>query len=279
MVTTTNTALFATRPLVSPTGTLTYKTAGNKHGSATVTLYLRDSGGTLNGAVPNSPTQSFTITVNPVNDAPLANAGLDQNVTQTGVLTNVRLNGSASRDVEGDVLTYQWKKGTAVIAGTASTTVALAPGRHTFTLLVTDPSGASDTDTVVVNVVPPASTAGVAVNGSGTIKVYTATRSFTFSVSTGSGTPSGTLSYVDAPNNKNVAATQITSVVVNGTDIRIFGKARNNGAGSFDFVVTAKENSQVVPAVADTFSITLSDGYASGNRGLASGDIAISPAP
>jgi VCBS repeat-containing protein len=126
---------------------------------------------------------------------------------------------------------------------------------------------------------PPASTAGVAVNGSGTIKVYTATRSFTFSVSTGSGTPSGTLSYVDAPNNKNVAATQITSVVVNGTDIRIFGKATINDAGSFDFAVTAKENSQVVPAVADTFSITLSDGYASGNRALASGDIAISPAP
>jgi hypothetical protein len=44
-------------------------------------------------------------------------------------------------------------------------------------------------------------------------------------------------------------------------------------------VVSAKENSQVTPAVADTFGITLSDGYTSGNRALASGDITTSSAP
>jgi hypothetical protein len=67
--------------------------------------------------------------------------------------------------------------------------------------------------------------------------------------------------------------------VVNSTDIRIYGKAKLNNSGSFDFVVLAKENSQVTPAKADTFSITLSDGYASGTRALASGDIAIGSAP
>jgi hypothetical protein len=278
IVTTDNSVLFATRPQVSPTGTLTYKPAPNKNGTATVTVTLRDSGGTQRGGVASSAPQTFTITVNPVNDAPLANAGPDQSFTQTGVLTNVRLNGSASNDIDGDALTYQWKKGTTAIASTATTTVALAPGRHTFTLLVTDPSGASDTDNVVVDVLPPTSTSAVAVGGSGTTKVSGVSRSFSFSASTGSSTPSGSLSYVDTQNNKNVVATQITSVVVNGTDIRIFGKAKVNNSGSFDFVVTAKENSQVTPARADTFGITLSDGYTSGSRALASGDIVIGSA-
>jgi probable HAF family extracellular repeat protein len=279
LVSATNPSLFAVRPAVSPTGTLAYKTAANKHGSATVTVTLRDSGGTLRGGVPNSAPQSFTITVNPVNDAPVANAGIDQSATQTGVQTNVRLSGSASKDLDGDTLTYQWRKGTAVIASTATTTVALAPGRHTFTLQVTDPSGASDTDSVVVNVLPPASTAGVSANGSGTIKINTVARSFSFSVSTGSGTPSGNLSYVDTQNNKNVVATQITSIVVSSNDVRIFGKAKVNGSGSFDFAVTARDNAAVTPPVADAFGIALSDGYASGSRVLASGDIVIGPAP
>jgi hypothetical protein len=60
-VSATNTALFATRPQVSPTGTLTYRSALNKHGSATVTVTLRDSGGTLNGGIPNSAPQTFTV--------------------------------------------------------------------------------------------------------------------------------------------------------------------------------------------------------------------------
>jgi hypothetical protein len=190
----------------------------------------------------------------------------------------VRLNGSRSSDPDGDALTYEWKKGGTVISSAVSPVVALAPGTHTFTLKVTDPSGLSDTDNVRVYVLPPASTSGVSVSGTGTIKVNGVSRSFSFSV-TGGDTPSGTLSYNDAQNNKNIVATQITSVVVNSTDIRIYGKAKLNNSGSFDFVVLAKENSQVTPAKADTFSITLSDGYASGTRALASGDIAIGSAP
>jgi hypothetical protein len=121
------------RPSISPTGTLTYKPALNKHGSATVTVTLRDSGGSLRGGVPNSAPQSFTITVNSVNDAPLADAGPDRNVVQTGVLTNVQLNGLGSSDPDGDTLSYKWKKGGNVIAVGAVATVALSPGSHTFT--------------------------------------------------------------------------------------------------------------------------------------------------
>ncbi len=66
----TNSALFSAGPSVSATGVLTYTPVVNAFGSATITLTLSDNGGTANGGVDTSAPQSFTITVNAVNDAP-----------------------------------------------------------------------------------------------------------------------------------------------------------------------------------------------------------------
>ena len=67
----TNAALFSAAPAVDgTTGTLTFTPAPNAVGSATITLRLHDDGGTADGGVDVSPTQQFTITVDPVNDAP-----------------------------------------------------------------------------------------------------------------------------------------------------------------------------------------------------------------
>ena len=74
----TNAALFSAGPAVSSTGALTYTPAANANGSATITLRIRDDGGTANGGVDVSPTQSFTITVNPINDAPSFTVGPNQ---------------------------------------------------------------------------------------------------------------------------------------------------------------------------------------------------------
>ncbi len=65
-----NNALFSAQPAVSPSGTLTYTPAANANGTATVSVYLTDDGGIANGGDDTSPTQTFTITVNAVNDAP-----------------------------------------------------------------------------------------------------------------------------------------------------------------------------------------------------------------
>ena len=62
-------ALFAVQPALDNTGRLTFTTATNANGSATVTVIAQDSGGTANGGVDKS-TNTFTITVTPVNDAP-----------------------------------------------------------------------------------------------------------------------------------------------------------------------------------------------------------------
>jgi hypothetical protein len=74
----TNAALFSAGPAVSATGTLTYTTALNANGGATITLRLKDDGGTSNGGVDASATQTFTITVTAVNDSPTA---LDDTLT------------------------------------------------------------------------------------------------------------------------------------------------------------------------------------------------------
>ncbi len=68
----TNPLLFAVPPAVSPTGELTYTPAANASGTASIDIYLHDNGGTTNGGDDTSPTQTFTITINPVNDPPTA---------------------------------------------------------------------------------------------------------------------------------------------------------------------------------------------------------------
>ncbi len=75
-----NPTLFSVAPAVSPTGTLTYTPALDANGTATITLVLKDSGGTANGGVDTSAPQTFVINVTPVNDAPSFTKGPDQNV-------------------------------------------------------------------------------------------------------------------------------------------------------------------------------------------------------
>ena len=79
---TTNPALFAVAPAISPTGVLTYTAAPDANGSATVTVTAKDNGGTAYGGVDTSPARTFTITITPVNDAPTLTGGGDQTVLE-----------------------------------------------------------------------------------------------------------------------------------------------------------------------------------------------------
>ncbi|MDB5336927.1 MAG: hypothetical protein JWN70_2546, partial [Planctomycetaceae bacterium] len=55
--------LFLEAPAISPDGNLYFKPAVNKFGTATVTVTVKDNGGTDNGGEDTSPPQVFTITV------------------------------------------------------------------------------------------------------------------------------------------------------------------------------------------------------------------------
>jgi len=65
-----NSALFSVQPAIDPTGTLTFTPAANVSGTATITVHLKDDGGTANGGDDTSDPQTFTITVSAVNDPP-----------------------------------------------------------------------------------------------------------------------------------------------------------------------------------------------------------------
>ena len=66
----TNPALFSFQPTINSQGTLAFTPAANANGSATISIRLRDDGGTANGGINVSASETFTITVVPVNDRP-----------------------------------------------------------------------------------------------------------------------------------------------------------------------------------------------------------------
>jgi uncharacterized repeat protein (TIGR01451 family) len=85
------------------------------------------------------------------NEPPVANAGIDQTLECEDGQAAVTLDGSGSSDPDGDTpLTYEWKEGATVLGATQTLMVNLPTGSHTITLTVTDPSGASGQDTVVI---------------------------------------------------------------------------------------------------------------------------------
>ena len=143
-------------------------------GSHTITLTVTDDDG-------ETASDQVLITVNePANQAPIANAGPDQTITdedRNGEAI-VTLDGSASSDADGNISAYSWQEDGSEIASGVQPQVALTVGAHTITLTVTDDDGetASDQITVTVNEAtnqPPVANAGpnqtvVDQNGDGT---------------------------------------------------------------------------------------------------------------
>jgi len=128
-------------------------------GVHTLTLQVTDDRGATG-------TDTVVISVR-ADTPPTANAGADQTVTDgdgNGAET-VTLDGSASSDADGSIVSYEWSEGGSVFSTGASPSVSFAVGAHTLTLRVTDDQGATGTDTVVVTVnarpnTPPTANAG-----------------------------------------------------------------------------------------------------------------------
>ncbi|MFC1968443.1 S8 family serine peptidase [Chloroflexota bacterium] len=96
---------------------------------------------------------------------PTANAGPDQEVADSdgSGSEEVTLNGSASNDPDGTIVSYAWSEGGSPIGTGESLTRNFDVGTHTVTLTVTDDVGATDTDEVLVVVnanLPPIANAG-----------------------------------------------------------------------------------------------------------------------
>ena len=119
--------------------------------------------------------------------------------------------------------------------------------------------------------VPP-STLGAKVTGGGWIDASGGKGTFGLTAQVKNG-PSGNLTYQDHPQNRTVKSTAITSVMVSGNCATILGRARVNGSGDFGFQVRVCDIDEPGKD-ADTFSITMSDGYTAGGT-LQGGNIQI----
>ncbi len=90
------------------------------------------------------------------NNSPVANAGADQTVSENDA---VSLNGSASSDSDGNIVSYAWSQssGPTVTLSSASAvaptfTAPAGPATLSFSLTVTDNDGATNSDSVSINV-------------------------------------------------------------------------------------------------------------------------------
>lgn len=164
-------ALFSAQPAIDASGTLSYTAAADAYGSALVTVQAMDNGGTANGGVDTSAAQTFTITVNPVNDPPtVTNSVISyQTVGNTLLRVDGATDGAAGHDVPlpGRVASTTDTTDAVQKAGPSdpdSAAVGFVPGTYATTLagsLTIDddgdlfyvpPVGVEGVDSVVVDV-------------------------------------------------------------------------------------------------------------------------------
>jgi len=141
---TTGTLAFSSGPAInSTTGTLTYTTSADTNGTATFDVTLSDNGSNVPPNSNTSAPQSFTITVNAVNDAPTITAGGTLNYTENAAATAID-NTIAVNDIDSTNLasataqiTGNYVNGQDVLSFTDTATITGNFNAATGTLTVT----------------------------------------------------------------------------------------------------------------------------------------------
>ena len=165
LVSTDKPGLFTIQPRIGANGALTFAPATDANGVATVTVRVRDDGGTAHGGVDTSPAQTFSLTIVPVNDAPVAANDAFTTDEDTPLAGDVLANDA---DADGDAPTAVLVSGPShgTLALRADGTFAYTPARDyngpdSFTYRAKDAAASSNVATVSITVTP--------VNDSGTI--------------------------------------------------------------------------------------------------------------
>jgi large repetitive protein len=160
------TVVSATAPkgtvVINANGTITYTPNANFNGTDTVTYQISDGKGGFS-------TATVTVTVVPVNDAPVASPPLAPQANPDGAVVSVPVAGSFS-DVDGDVLTYSAaglpagltiNATTGVISGTIDRSASqLNGGVYSVTVTASDGKGGTANTTFSWTVTNPAPVAG-----------------------------------------------------------------------------------------------------------------------
>jgi subtilisin family serine protease/subtilase family serine protease len=176
---------------------------------------------TIHGGLNLHDAVSFGLT----NLPPTADAGADQTVPDNNRDGSelVTLDGGASSDRDGSIVSYEWREGGTSIGLEATLDASLSVGVHTLTLEVTDDDGDSDTDTVIVTVSPAnqvtVTAATPQAREAGTVPgVFTVTRSGDTSAPltvryTVAGAALAGTDYVTLPGTATIEATSSTATI------------------------------------------------------------------
>ncbi|CAM4346963.1 Ig-like domain-containing protein [Zobellia nedashkovskayae] len=168
------------------------------------------------------------ITINEINNGPIARAGLDQTITLP--TNSATLDGSGSSDTApGTIISYQWSQidsSTGAIATISNADVALTTvsdlteGSYTFKLTVTDDQNATHTDDIVITVGALPNVAPVARAGLDQV-ITLPTSTVTLDGSGSSDTAPGNIdtyawTQISGPTTANIVSANSASTSVNG---------------------------------------------------------------
>ncbi len=142
-------------------GTLAFTPAANQTGMAVITVTVTDNGGTANGGV-NMITQSFTVTVDPVNDAPTLNAIANPAVNEDAPQQTINLSGISAGPNESQVLTVTASSNDTLLI--PNPTVTYTSPNATGTLNFTPAADRFGTAVITVTVMDNGGTANGGVN-------------------------------------------------------------------------------------------------------------------
>ena len=208
-----------------------------------------------------SSSDIVTVTVIPaVNQAPLANAGANRNITLPTNATT--LNGGASNDPDGTIVAYLWQQvsgpSTAALSSTntAATNLSnLQAGVYVFRLTVRDDDNATDTDDITVTVNTPTIQAPTA--NAGANRVITLPANSTSLNGAGSSDPDGTIvaylwQQVSGPStatlsSTNTAATNISNLRAGVYTFRLTVRDNDNATDADDITVTVNAATNQAP--------------------------------
>jgi hypothetical protein len=219
----------------------------------------------VNDGALSSPVTTTTITAAALNSAPVANAGVAQNVTTGSVVT---LDGSASADANRDVLTYSWtlvSRPTSSAAALSSSTSAKptfsadVSGVYVVSLVVNDGALSSPVTTTTITAAPansaPVANAGVAQNvttgsvvtltGAGSTDANGDTLTYIWSFASmpsGSSAALSSTSAVSPTFTANLAGTYVVNLLVND------GKVNSSNVSAVTVTASAANSAPVANA-------------------------------
>jgi VCBS repeat-containing protein len=260
-VTNNNNALFSVQPAISADGTLTYTPAANASGTATVTVRLTDNGGTANGGINESAEQTFVITVNPVNDAPIFTKGADQTVNEDAAAQSVS---NWATSISAGPANESTQTVSFTVTNNNNALFSVQPAISADgTLTYTPSANASGTATVTVRLTDNGGTANGGINES-------AEQTFVITVNPVNDSPvavaesylvdEGAILVVNAPgvlgNDTDVDGDPLTAILVTST---VNGTLALNADGSFTYIHNGSETTS------DNFTYKVNDGTIDGN--------------